>query len=124
MPKAKFKATQAEVTAYKRSGLGAINAYTSLSGSIISRGGKPALLSSLPREYLRKVYRKSPLDEGQKQKLVAFLEKRNDPFGKQRIKDEQVRHIRAGVSPGVLKDVYGFAWGAKDLTRTLHNESV
>jgi hypothetical protein len=44
--------------------------------------------------------------------------------GKQHIKHELARHIRAGVSPGVLKDVYGFAWGAKDLTRTLHNESV
>jgi hypothetical protein len=119
----KFKPTQAELTAYKRSGLGTTNAYISLSGSIISRGGKPALLSSLPREHLRTVYRKE-LQEGQKQKLVAFLEKPNDPFGKQHIKNEQVRHIRAGVSPGVLKDVYGFAWGAKDLTRTLHNESV
>jgi hypothetical protein len=58
MPKSKFKATQAEVTAYNRSGLGTINAYVSLSGSIISRGCKPALLRSLPREHLRKVYRK------------------------------------------------------------------
>ena len=123
MPKAKFKATQAEVTAYNRSGLGAINAYVNLSGSLISYGGKPPRLSTVPREYLRKVYRKE-LEEGQKQKLVAFLERPTDAYGKQHIKHEMARHIRAGVSPGVLKDVYGFAWGAKDLTRTLHNESV
>jgi hypothetical protein len=52
------------------------------------------------------------------------LEKPTDSYGKQHIKHELTRHIRAGVSPGELKDVYGFAWGANDLTRTLHNESV
>ena len=124
MPKSKFKATQAEVTTYNRSGHGTISAYISRSGSIISHGGKPTRLSSLPREYLRKANRNNPLDEGVKHKLVAFLEKPNDAYGKQHIKHELTRHIRAGVSPGVLKDVYGFAWGAKDLTRTLHNESV
>ena len=98
MPKSKFKATQAEVTTYNRSGHGTISAYISLSGSIISHGGKPARLSSMPREHLRKVYRKE-LEEGQKQKLVAFLEKPNDPFGKQHIKNEQARHTRAGVTP-------------------------
>jgi hypothetical protein len=126
MPKSKLKPTHAQLTAYKRSGLGAITGYIDRDGSVIhnkSTGHRLDARTSLPNKFLRKAYRWEQ-QEGQKQKLVAFLEKRNDPFGKQRIKDEQTRHIRAGVSPGVLKDVYGFAWGAKDLVRTVHNEEV
>ena len=122
----KFKATQAEVTAYKRSGLGTIDGYNDRDGRTIthkSTGHRLDSRANLPNKYLRKIYRHEQ-QEGQRQKLVAFLEKPNDSYGKQHIKHELTRHIRAGVSPGVLKDVYGFAWGAKDLTHTLHNESV
>ena len=124
MPKAKFKPTHAELTAFKRSGLGAITGYIDRDGSVIhnkSTGHRLDARTSLPNKFLRKVYRWEQ-QEGQKQKLVAFLEKRNDPFGKQRIKNELTRHIRAGVSPGVLRTCTGSpgaprTWCARCTTR-------
>jgi hypothetical protein len=117
-----FKPTRNELKNYTHSGLGTINAYIDLGGKLISRGGKPARRSTLHHEVLRPRYeweRKA----GQTQKLVSFLVKPNEKRGQQLKKNEQQRYIRSGVTPGILNK-RGFAWGAKDLTRTVHNEVV